>query len=330
MTTLKDIARITGVSIKTVSRAINNNGYVRKELRELILREAERIGYVSNRAAKNLRSNASDEVYVISWDMDELFVRKFTAFEEEMRKAGYQVILVSMHEKDRKYKDRILSQIIIEKPAGVLLLTGRFYNIDETLDRLRSAGINYLQLDTPHNTAEGIYIDRGAGVYDAVKVLCGKTTGKIGYLGISHQDHDWTRLEGFRKAIAEVGRESVEIFPPNIESIFQAGVESAGMIVESNLAAIQVYSDLLAMGVLYGLQCVGVRVPDDILIVGFDDRDFSAYSSPPLSTIRQPNLECGILAAEVMQGIITGTAEVQNPFYTIPTTLIERESTAVR
>ena len=259
MATLKDIAKITGVSIKTVSRAINNNGYVRKELRELILNEAERIGYVSNRAAKNLRSNASDEVYVISWDMDELFVRKFTAFEEEMRKAGYQVILVSMHEKDRRYKDRILSQIIIEKPAGVLLLTGRFYNIDETLEKLRSAGINYLQLDTPHNTAEGIYIDRGAGVYDAVKVLAGKTTGKIGYLGISHQEHDWTRLEGFRRAIAEVGREAVELFAPNIESIFMAGVESARMIVENKLAALQVYSDLLAMGVLYGLQGQGVR-----------------------------------------------------------------------
>ena len=330
MATLKDLAKLTGVSIKTVSRAINNSGYVRSELKKKILEEASRIGYVSNRAAKNLRSSISDEVYVISWDMDELFVRKFTAFEEEMRKAGYQVILVSMHEKDREYKERILNQILIEKPIGVLLLTGRFYNIDETLGKLKSAGINYLQLDTPHNTAEGIYIDRGAGVYDAVKLLTNLTTGKIGYLGISNHKHDWTRLEGFRKAIEEVGRESVELFAPNIDSIFDAGVESAKLIIDHNLAAVQIYSDLLAMGVLYGLSKLGVSVPKDIMVVGFDDRDFSSYSTPPLTTIKQPNEESGILAAKVMIAIITGAQKVQNPSYTIPTTIVERESTAIK
>ncbi len=328
MATLKDIAKITGVSIKTVSRAVNNSGYVRKELREKILAEAERIGYVSNRAAKNLRSSVSDEVYVISWDMDELFVRKFTAFEEEMRKAGYQVILVSMHEKDRDYKDKILRQILIEKPVGVLLLTGRFYNIDETLDKFKQAGINYLQLDTSQKSSDGIYIDRAAGVYDAVKILAQRTEGRIGYLGISHQEHDWTRLEGFRRAIEEVGRESVELFPPNIASIFAAGVESAAMIIEHKIGALQVYSDLLAMGVLYGLQKLGVRVPEDILLVGFDDRDFSAYASPPLSTIRQPNLEAGVLAAKVMLNIIHGTRETDSSLV-IPTTFIERESTMI-
>lgn len=330
MATLKDISKITGVSIKTVSRAINNNGYVRKELKERILKEAERVGYVSNRAAKNLRANSSDEVYVISWDMDELFIRKFTAFEEEIRKAGYQVILVSMHEKDSTYKDKILSQILREKPIGVLLLTGRFYNIAETVYKLNNSGINYLQLDTPEDTVEGIYIDRAAGVYDAVKMLAAKTSGRIGYLGISNQEHDWTRLQGFRRAIQEVGRESVELFPPNAKSIFDAGVESAAIIVDHNLAAIQVYSDLLAMGVLYGLKKLGVSVPEDILVVGFDDRDFSSYATPPLTTIKQPNMESGILAAKVMISIIEGVEKVQGSSYVIPTTLVERESTVIK
>ena len=262
--------------------------------------------------------------------MDELFVRKFTAFEEEIRKAGYQVILVSMHEKDSTYKDRILNQILREKPIGVLLLTGRFYNISETVYKLNNSGINYLQLDTPEDTVEGIYIDRAAGVYDAVKMLAAKTSGRIGYLGISNQEHDWTRLQGFRRAIQEVGRESVELFPPNTKSIFDAGVESAAIIVDHNLAAIQVYSDLLAMGVLYGLKKLGVSVPEDILVVGFDDRDFSSYATPPLTTIKQPNMESGILAAKVMISIIEGVEKVQGSSYVIPTTLVERESTVIK
>ncbi len=329
MATLKDIAKITGVSIKTVSRAVNNSGYVRSELKARILQEARRIGYVSNRAARKLRSQESDEIYVVSWDMDELFVRKFTAFEEKIRKAGYQVILVSMHEKDSGYKEKILKQIILEKPLGVLLLTGRFYNIGATLQQLRTAGINCLQLDTQTPQTEGIYIDRGAGVYDAVKMLAARTSGKIGYLGISNREHDWTRLEGFRRAIVEVGREAAEIFPPSMDSIYEAGVAAAAMLVEHKLSAVQVYSDLLAMGVLYGLSVLGVRVPDDILVVGFDDRDYSAYASPPLTTIRQPNDECGAMAAKVMLELIAGNMDAVSKCYVIPTRLVERASTNI-
>ncbi len=324
MATLKDIAQITGVSIKTVSRAINGEENVRADLRELILQTARELNYAPNQAAKSLRSRKSYEITGLCWMLDELYVRKFTAFEAAMRAHNYKVNLISLENQDASEQKSILSQIIRQRPAGVLLLPGRFYSDMEAAEKLSNAGIPLVRLDSQDQNATGVRIGREQGVYEAVKYLCQSCGEGVAYLGISSMQNDWTRLNGYRKAINENKLDKIEFYYSDAGGQCEAGKKAAREVADSGVKAVQTHSDIVAMGLLQGLHELKISVPEDIKVIGFDNREFCAYSTPPLTTIAQPNTEAGQAAAKMLLDKIDNPQEARNSSIIIPAKLIKR------
>lgn len=306
MSTLKEIAKATGVSARTVSRALNGTGYISDALKERIEAVARSMNYAPNRAAQSLRSRKSREIVVLSGSFDELAVRKIAGLEETVRSQGYTVHLICCREgMSQREEDELAAMIIRAAPVGVAALgvlgfLGRGERV--FLRQLSDAGIRVLVMDgragepTLGENVETLLIDRQAGVYEAVSYLARRGARRIAYAGFEGI-HNWTRLEGYRRALAELGLEPIELemdsTPP-----FESGAQVADWLETIRPDALQCFSDVLAMGVLHELHARGVSVPRDLAVVGFDDREFAAYASPPLTTIQQPNRELGVKAAE--------------------------------
>lgn len=327
MSTLKDIAQVTGFSIKTVSRVINGEDNVRQQVRDTVLAAAKELNYSPNRAAKSLRAKKSCEVTALCWQLDELFVQKFTAFEEVMRQNNFHANLITLQNQPQKKHQSILTEIIRQKPAGVLLLPGRFYNDCTAASMLNNANIPCVRLDSPDPAAKGVQIGRKEGVFDAVNYLCGICDNSVAYLGISSMQNDLTRLDGYHKAISANSYENIEFYESDSQGQLHAGYTAAKKLVKNGIKAVQTHSDVVAMGVLQGLYEMKIRVPDDIRVIGFDNRDFCAYSAPALTTIAQPNQEAGQTAAQMLLKMINPDCEI--PYIenvTIPTKLIKRVS----
>ncbi len=310
MATLKKIAEITGVSARTVSRALNGTGYISPQLKEKILAVADEVGYVPNRAAQSLRLQKNREIVLLFSHLDELSAGKIVAFEKTVRAQGYTVQMISLA--DEISEQRMSEQLgIIRRiaPAGVITLgiSDQWQsNRGRLVCALADSGIYVMMIDpTPrldstlaHEHIDRILINRQQGVYEAVVALYTAGHRSVAYVGPAGE-HNWTRLEGYRRAVKEFGLQTQEWIGSDMLNTFEDGVQAAAWLAEIRPSAVQCFSDVMAMGVLQGLLELGLRVPQDISVIGFDNREFAAYATPKLTTIAQPNQELGLAAAQL-------------------------------
>ena len=175
MATLKDIANLTGVSIRTVSRALKNDGYIKEEVRQHILDAAQKLNYAPNRTARSLRMNKSYEVCVLSWSTDELHMLKIAALEKSLRKNGYQTtLMIDSSETSDEDKNDMIDDIIRRKPAGVVTLPAYIDHDKTALEKFTNAGVLCVAIDPRHSHNERVEINREEGIYLAVLKLAKK------------------------------------------------------------------------------------------------------------------------------------------------------------
>jgi len=323
MASLKDIASAAGVSIRTVSRALKEDGYVSPGTRHVVLAAAERLGYTPNRHARSLRTRRSHEVAVLLWSLDELHVAKVAAFERAMRRGGYAVsMLFGGVEGSRS--EELLAELMSRRPAGVCILGSRDLPVDLPPDRWRQADVPRVLIDAA-GAADSVQIDRPRGVAEAVAHLAATGRRRIAYVGAT----DESRLSGYRRALAEAGLAPVLIGWESEHDQFEGGRSAARRLAQMDPCpdAVQAFSDVTAMGLLYGLHERGLRVPVDVAVVGFDDRRAASLSWPRLTTVAQPNAEVGRAAAEILLAKIAGQDAPEGGWgRTVSTRLVIRES----
>ena len=332
MAGLKDIAKQTGVSVRTVSRALKNEGYVSQEVRERVLAAADELGYRPNRIARALKTRSSFEIAVLMHVVDELHIAKISGLEQRMRDAGYWVsVLIEQDASQTARMDDIIDELLSRRPAGIAVFSSAMFAHPEGFERILAGGIPYVILAEYEPTLDSIAIDRQQGVYDAINYLVDSGRKRIAYLAEFPKEAkgNLTRFEGYRRAIAERGLQPILLEGHQASDTFESGRQAALELGQRPLAidAVQAFTDVMALGFLAGLHECGIRVPEDVAVIGFDNRSAAAWASPPLTTVAQPNWEVGTAAADVLLAKIRGERPQAGGWsQALPTTLIVRES----
>lgn len=295
MATLRDIATEVGVSIRTVTRALSGAGYVRADLRERILDVANRIGYRPDPVAQSLRLGRSRQIVVVSYSVDELHMAKIASLEQRVRPMGYSVSVMMVRHDDLE-SDLLVPEISSRKPSGVAVIGHLQMDLTPLAAALYASGIPCVPVDAK-SRLPAVLIDRPAGVAEAARHLVHAGRRRIVYAGPAGSA---SRIDGFTRAMREHGAEPLLYAPGDDHS---AEVLTPGLLeAHPGVDAVQAYSDEWALELLAGLHRRGVRVPDDVAVVGFDDRWAASHSWPRLTTVAQPGEEIGAAVADLLVG----------------------------
>ena len=324
MAGLKEVAAASGVSIRTVMRALSGQGYIDSQTRERVVTQAQRLGYRPNLAARSLKTARSFDISVVAWSMDELHIAKIAGLEQTLRHAGYAVNVLL--ESAANTGGDWLENVLLHRPAGVALFSSSQFHNEQAL-RLLDSKLPYIVFDAPTGPLDSVRIDRQQGVYEAVLYLAAKGRRAIAYLGTQA---DRSRLDGYLRALGQLSRRPIYIEQEEGDQ-YAAGIAASQRFSELPKAkrpdAVLAYADEVGLGFMAGLHERGIRIPSDVAVIGFDDRRAAALSWPRLTTVAQPSRELGIAAAEILLRKIKGEVEPSTGWSrTMPTKLVLRES----
>ncbi|MFP3043722.1 LacI family transcriptional regulator [Treponema primitia] len=328
MINIKDIAKQVGVSVSTVSRVANGKKYVTQKKREQILKLIEETGYVPNKAARNMVLQRSFTVGIVIPYIFNMFQRQlFSIIERHLESFGYHTLFFFVKFDDISEKD-CLDRLKSEKLDGVILIQEiRNPGFYESLNRLQLPVVvsTFSFPDIP-----SILVDEEQASIAAVNHLIGLGHRKINMICASGFTFGKLRMGGYYKALEMAGIEQDEsrvLFAPYYTA--ESGMYTMRELLLRNrdFTAIYAATDELALGVIRILKDEGLRVPEDISVVGFDDIEISDYLIPRLTTIRQPLEEIGGQTALILHRAITGNPAFKQELV-LPYKLIIRESTA--
>jgi LacI family transcriptional regulator len=326
--TIFDVADEAGVSYSTVSRVINNKDHVSPEKRERVLRAMAQLGYVANEQARSLAGGASRVVgllvdSLITSYMDEII----RGIDEALDAENYDLMLYTTHR--RKTKESVYVTKLTRKLAdGLLLILPR--NASAYLDTLRQRRFPHVLIDylSDGQNAPSISATNFRGAYDAMSYLLSLGHRRIGFItGNMEFGCARERLAAYKEALKDHGIPVDSALIREADFMQPQGYQCAQQLLSlpQPPTAIFASNDMMAFGVMEAARERGLRLPEDLSIVGFDDIPQAEHVHPALTTVRQPLEEMGRSAARLLLHYIAEpSAEVER--IELPTELILRES----
>ncbi len=307
MVTIKDIAKLAGVSSATVSKVLNGKDKsISSKTRERILNIVEEQGYIPNGIAKSLRVKSTKTFGLVIPNVTNPFFSELAKGIEDASEAeGYSLILCSTYGKDNREKQYL--KILEEKKVDGAIIAASTKEDIEVIDRV-SYPIVLLDRDVVVGSNIGkVIVDNEYGGYIATKHLVEAGCKNIGHITSSLKDNpSMNRHKGMLKALKDFDIEINESLYYYGKFSIDTGYEGAKMITRNNkVDGIFCGNDIIAIGAIRGLKEMGYRVPEDIKIVGYDDIYISKYMDPPLTTVRLPIYSIGSNAVEVLLGMIS-------------------------
>jgi len=313
MVRLKDIAERAGVSVMTVSKALRDEPDVSATTKTRIKLLAQQMGYVPDSSAQGLRTRTTKLFgLVVSSLTNPIFSRVILAIEERAYELGYQVLLahsLNIPEREEAAVLRMLSRRVDGLFISPVYRIGTEARIYQELAGRRIPTV-LLGHPAPFCTQfTSVASDDLEGSYSATQHLLKLGHQRIAFLG-GPAAAPWSkeRFEGYRRALREVGRDVDD------KLVFQAGrgiedgAKAALQMINENCAvtAVQTVNDLVAVGCAQSLLKQGLRIPDDISVVGFGNVLLSEHFCVHLTTVRQSKFRLGVAAMELMQNLLLG------------------------
>ncbi len=329
---LSDVARIAGVSAMTVSNVINGKANVAEATRARVLAAAAEVGYVPNLAARGLARGRTNLVGVVSHDLTVQYAWSIVqGITNELADSGAELLLSATYQDASREVDRIrfLTSGLVD---GVILIAPALEtDALEVLatSRVPAVLVDPRRLDTP---LPRVTADHYAGALLAVESLLSRGHRRIGIVdGDPSFDSARERHRGFVDALARAGIPADDtLAAPGYFT--QAGGFEAGLALldrPSPPTAIFATADVTALGVIDAARALGLDVPGDVSVVGFDDIPQAAQSYPALTTVRQPLEEMGHMAVRMVNALVDGTRD-ESDLVVLPTNLVERNTVADR
>ncbi len=327
--TIKDIAAKARVSVVTVSRAMNNKPDISAATKERILKIARQLRYTPNSLAKSMVTRKTHAVgLVMPNSKDPFYAEVIHGICQKLSEQGYSTVLCTS-EDDADKELSVLHLLRERRVDGILLYPVQ--RDQRYIQELKSSAVPYVLLNRHTNALKCDYVmnDNVAGALEAVNHLIEKGHKKITYVcarpdASSAQE----RILGCKRAIQQNGLPPsalmVEYCDETIESCHRLVKE---LVAHNNLHALFVWDDRLAIGALKAIQEEGLRIPQDIALVGYDGIEISAHLFPPLTTVLQPSLQIGQTAAQILLERL-GSKERGNPKHVVlKPQLVVRETT---
>lgn len=329
--TIKDISAQTGYSVGTVSRVLNNQPNVSEKARRIILEAAQATGFQLNTNAKQLKQQHSNSILVlVKGTSNQLFGALVEQFQSLMSGTGHPLIVHYLDEDSNEVR-RALQLCLEKKPLGILFLGGNRQNFLADFDKIGVPCVLVTDdaAGMPFDNLSSVSSDDRLGAQLAIDALADSGHRQIVVIGGDREVSDTTKLryqgclDAFaRHGIAFDGQLDYEI----IRFSYQDGYRATCNLLDRGrkFTALFAMSDVMAIGAIRALKDRGLRVPEDVSVVGFDDLKISTFTLPRLSTICQ---DAQALARRSTQILLENLEAPQPPRYeTIPVSMILRES----
>ena len=326
---IRTVAALAKVSIATVSRTINGSPAVSDRLTKRVWQAIEQLNYFPNTHARSLVSGRSRILGIIVENItNPFFPELIQNFEEVAVAHGYE-ILVSSSNSDPAILTTCVRRMLERKVEGVAVMT--FGEEEPVLDQLTHRDIPMVlaefKLDDPKTST--ILLDYTTGVRAAVNHLMELGHRKIGFLAGPHKLHSAiTRENDFRAVISEAGMRLEPGWVIECDHTLRGGVAGFEKLraLPDRPSAILCSNDMTAIGVLRAAYMGGLRVPQDLSVVGLDDIDFAEFTLPPLTTIRLSRADLARAAFDALRAQTEQSPKVQREFL-VSTSLVVRGST---
>jgi DNA-binding LacI/PurR family transcriptional regulator len=312
-TTIKDIARQARVAHTTVSRALRGSSLISAETTQRIQQIAVELGYQPSAAARSLKTNRSQALGVIvSHIADPFFSEILQGIDDIAQQNGYSLFIAAA-EHDSAREKAIVKTMREHRVDGVILCSTPF-SPDQS-QQLLSYGIPLVVIN--NQAAEdyrySIYHDDEGGSRQVTRHLLDLGHKRIAYLGNAISGRTTQdRMAGFQQEMEAAG---LPVLPGYVHQVQGGGAEDGLTGLEYFLrllerpTALVCFNDMLAIGVLKGLQQAGLHVPEQVSVTGFDNIVYSAYTTPPLTTFDQPKRYIGAEAARLILGLLSSTSD---------------------
>jgi LacI family transcriptional regulator len=330
---VRDVARRAGVSVGSVSNVLNRPDKVSPATVERVLAAIDALGFVRNDAARQLRAGRSHSIGMVVLDVSNPFFTDVARGAETRAAEERLTVLLGNSDEDGDREKSYLDLFEEQRVHGVLI--SPVSDDNARLERLLLRGIPTVLVDrqTDDDRFSSVAVDDVAGGYLAVRHLLDTGRRRIAFVGgPSSLRQVADRLAGARNAVAENPWATLEVLETDALTVLHgrhAGETIRDRSPESRPDAVFAANDLLAMGVLQALSMLGgVRVPEDVALIGYDDIDFASAAVVPLSSIRQPSALIGHTAVDLLIREASAEADFVHEHIVFQPELVVRESTA--
>ncbi|MBD1576721.1 MULTISPECIES: substrate-binding domain-containing protein [Vibrio] len=329
MATIKDVARIAGVSTTTVSHVINKTRFVAEATQERVMAAVDELNYAPSAVARSLKCNTTSTIgMLVTQSTNPFFAEVVEGVESYCYRQGYTLILCNtggLVEKQRDY----VRMLAGKRVDGLLVMCS---DLDEDLQKMLDG----------HPDIPKVVMDWGPETSKADKIVDNSEEG--GYLATRYLlDHGHTdiaclsghfekaackeRIAGCKRAMAEKGLTIPDewLLEGNFECDTAVIAADKILAMDKKPSAVFCFNDIMALGLMSRLQEKDLRVPEDISVIGYDNIDLSPYFSPPLTTIHQPKRRLGKTAIEILLERIKDKAHAKQVFEMVPE-IIERST----
>jgi DNA-binding LacI/PurR family transcriptional regulator len=321
------VARLAHVSIATVSRTINHIPTVNPKLTKRVWEAIRELNYFPNTQARALVSGRSRMLgLIVSEITNPFFPELIQGFEDVAVENGYEILIGSTnYEADRM--QRCIRRMVERNAEGVAIMT---FGIEQPLlDQLADRNVPLVFVDLAPNRPgmSVLKVDYHNGIRQGVQHLAALGHRRIAFVSGPQRLHSaQSRLAAFKKALGECGIPVDETLMIEGDHTMEGGMVSAQKLMATKdlPTAIMCSNDMLAIGVLHQLSRSGLRVPDDVSIIGFDDIHMAAMMIPPLTSIQMSRTDIASAAVSALRGHLEGSPKRE---YRIDTRLVVREST---
>lgn len=325
--TIYDVAKAAGVSIATVSRVLNEPQKVNDETRSAVLNAIETLGYIPKAEARARAMQQNRRIGVITpYFTAPSFVQRLRGVASVLKETSYELVIYTVESSD-KFTRYLETLPINHYLDGLIILSLQFDN--QFAQRLLDYNLETVLVEYPHNILSSVEINDVSGGELAAEYLNNKGYTRLGFLGDTTIPefgiHPITlRLAGYRQRMSELGLKLLSEYSYSVPYDAEATRKAALKFLAGNRPdALFAATDLQAIAVLKAARELGLRVPQDLAIIGFDDLDIAEYVG--LTTIRQHLDESGKIAAELLLNRISDpNRPVQH--IQLPLTIIERET----
>ncbi len=333
---MKDIAKEAGLSQPTVSLVLNGHYSICAETRQRVLETAERMGYRRNEIARSIKTGKTNVIGIIGGLSGSYSLEIIMGIAEACMDNGYFMKLLPVNNPDDNYEDlaRAARQCVEHRVAGVICRAVRGHTLDALRTELNAMHIPIVLVDASshHDWCSRVVSDDFAGIKEGVAYLLQQGHRKIAHI-TSPLNCEYARIraDGYLAAMHDAELPECEKMICEIDGDLELSHGDkdriSGFLKKVKPTAVICGSDPWAMKVLMLCHEMNIKVPDDLSVIGFAGLDYTFYSSPPLTTIKQPFCEMGAKAFELLLRHINGDQKIYD--LKLKTSLIVRDSTGM-
>ncbi|MBP8989711.1 MAG: LacI family DNA-binding transcriptional regulator [Clostridia bacterium] len=326
--TIRDVAERAGVSVSTASNAINNKGYVSESTKQVVLKAVEELNYRPSAIARSLKKQQSGIIGFFAYDMSgPVHSEIVSGVVRKAEEHGYETVVCNSHSR----KDRILSNLLSSRLFDACIVMSPDLEDDFLLDLAKNLfPVVALDRDIEDANIGCVLMDNATSGHDIARLFSERGMKRIAFIGPNpdsrsfHDVEDRTRgfLNGVKQYQLDLPAERYRFGWFTMDSGYQCMTDllKLDVLPEALFAA----NDEMAQGAIRAIIEHGLRVPDDIGVIGFDDIAMSSFVTPSLSTVRRPSFSLGSTAVELLLSIMRYRQYPQRLI--LPTEIVLRES----